>query len=52
MTLMDLMGHTNLAMIRRYVRFTGADMANQARMFSPVGALKRGAGAAGVARTR
>ncbi len=42
MTLMDLMGHTNIKMTRRYVRFTGADLAGQARQFSPVAHLRKG----------
>lgn len=39
MTLMDLMGHTTVAMTRRYVRFTSADIQAQAARFSPVLAL-------------
>jgi len=35
-TLMELMGHTSLSMTMRYVRFTGADLAAQARVHSPV----------------
>jgi integrase len=40
-TLMDLMGHSNLEMTRRYVRFTGVHLAEQARLFSPVTMLKK-----------
>jgi integrase/recombinase XerC len=41
-TLMHLMGHEDLEMTQRYVRFTGADMAGQAAAFSPVSMMKRG----------
>ena len=40
--LMDALGHTNLEMSRRYVQFTGADRAAQARQFSPVASLGKG----------
>jgi hypothetical protein len=39
---MHLMGHEDLEMTQRYVRFTGADMAGQAAAFSPVSMMKRG----------
>ena len=36
---MDALGHTSMLMTRRYVQFTGADRAEQARQFSLVANL-------------
>jgi integrase/recombinase XerD len=40
-TLMELMGHSSIVMTRRYIRFTGADLASQARQFSSVEYARR-----------
>lgn len=39
-TLMQLLGHTNLAMTARYVKLAQADVENQHRQFSPVEMIK------------
>ena len=41
MPLMDLMGHSNMTMTRRYVNFTGTNLAEQAQKHSPVAFLKK-----------
>jgi integrase/recombinase XerC len=40
-TLKELLGHTTLAMVNRYVSLAQADIENQHRRFSPVDRLKR-----------